>query len=177
MSSHSCFSCCSSNWWHFSPSDQMFALSFLPPREHLPVWDSVLGTGCKVSASETSLGWGSWLYKLASKLRPFETTKGSNNNYTHIKCKPRQALQWTPGLCRIDRRSVWDTVEGFHSGSAGKNLQCRWHRFDPWVRKVPWRRKRQPTPVFLPGKSHEQRSLMVCGPWGGHKKSWTGLSG
>jgi len=31
--------------------------------------------------------------------------------------------------------------------------------FDPWVRKTPWRRKRQPTPVFLPGKSHGERSL------------------
>ena len=32
-------------------------------------------------------------------------------------------------------------------------LQCRRYSFDPWVRKVPWRRKRQPTPVFLPGES------------------------
>ena len=29
-----------------------------------------------------------------------------------------------------------------------------------------WRRKRQPTPVFLPGESHEQRSLVSCSPWG-----------
>ena len=32
-------------------------------------------------------------------------------------------------------------------------------RFDPWVRKIPWRRKWQLTPVFLPEKSHGQRSL------------------
>ena len=31
--------------------------------------------------------------------------------------------------------------------------------FNPWVRKIPWRRAWQPTPVFLPGESHEQRSL------------------
>ena len=37
--------------------------------------------------------------------------------------------------------------------------QCRRCRFDPWIRKIPWRRKWQPTPVFLPGKSHEQRTL------------------
>ena len=36
--------------------------------------------------------------------------------------------------------------------------QCRGRRFDPWVGKVPWRRKWQPTPIFLPGKSHGQRS-------------------
>ena len=41
-------------------------------------------------------------------------------------------------------------------------LQCRSCRrlgFDPWVRKIPWRRAWLPTPVFLPGESHEQRSL------------------
>ena len=41
--------------------------------------------------------------------------------------------------------------------------------FDPWVRKIPWRRAWQPTPVFLPGESHGQRSLVGCGPWG-HKE-------
>ena len=47
--------------------------------------------------------------------------------------------------------------------------QCRRHkrrRFDPWVRKSPWRRKWQPTPVFLPGESHGQRSLVCYSPWG-----------
>ena len=38
------------------------------------------------------------------------------------------------------------------------------------VRKIPWRRKWQPTPVFLSGKPHEQRSLARCSPWG-HKES------
>ena len=44
--------------------------------------------------------------------------------------------------------------------------QCRRHRFNPWVRKKPWRRKWQPTLVFLPGKFHEQRSLAGYSPWG-----------
>ena len=42
--------------------------------------------------------------------------------------------------------------------------QCRRHRglgFDPWVRNIPWKRVWQPTPVFLPGKSHGQRILVV----------------
>ena len=38
--------------------------------------------------------------------------------------------------------------------------------FDPWVRKTPWQRKWQPTPVFLPGKSHGPRSLAGYSPWG-----------
>ena len=40
------------------------------------------------------------------------------------------------------------------------SLQCRRPRFDPWVRKIPWRREWQPTPVFLPGEFHRQRSLV-----------------
>ena len=36
----------------------------------------------------------------------------------------------------------------------------------PWVRKIPWRRKGQPTPVFTPGESHGQRNLMGYSPWG-----------
>ena len=37
--------------------------------------------------------------------------------------------------------------------------------FYPWVGKIPWRRKWQPTPVFLPGKSHGQRSLVGYSLW------------
>ena len=40
----------------------------------------------------------------------------------------------------------------------------RW--FDPWVGKIPWRRKWQPTPVFLPGEFYGQRNLAGCSPWG-----------
>ena len=47
--------------------------------------------------------------------------------------------------------------------------------FDPWIRKMPWRRKWQPTPAFLPGKSHGQRSLAGYSP-GGFAKSRTQLS-
>ena len=45
-------------------------------------------------------------------------------------------------------------------------LQCSRLGFDLWVRKIPWRRKWLPTPVFLPGKSHGQESLVGCSPWG-----------
>ena len=52
--------------------------------------------------------------------------------------------------------------------------QCRKHWFSPWVGKIPWRRKRQPTPIFLPGKFYGQRSLVDYSH--GVKKSQTGLS-
>ena len=58
---------------------------------------------------------------------------------------------------------------GMHSlfgGSDGRVcLQCRRTRLDHWVRKVPWKRERQPIPVFLPGESHGQRSLAGYSPW------------
>ena len=43
--------------------------------------------------------------------------------------------------------------------------QCRSCRFDPWIRKIPWRRKWQPTPDFSPEKSHGLRNLVGYGPW------------
>jgi len=44
--------------------------------------------------------------------------------------------------------------------------RCKRHGFDPWVGKIPWRRKWQPTLVFLYGKSHGRRSLVGYRPWG-----------
>ena len=45
-------------------------------------------------------------------------------------------------------------------------MQCKRPRFDPRVGKIPWRREWQPTPVFLHGKFHGQRSLAGYSPWG-----------
>ena len=55
------------------------------------------------------------------------------------------------------------TKKGFPGGASGKELacQCRTHkrfRFDPWVRKIPWKRAWLSTLVFVPGVSHGQRS-------------------
>ena len=60
---------------------------------------------------------------------------------------------------------------GFPGGAVVKNLFANAGDsgdagFNPWVRKMPWRRKWQPTPVFLPGKSQGERSLMGYSPWG-----------
>ena len=65
---------------------------------------------------------------------------------------------------------------GFPGSASGKEptSQCRSqkrHRYNPWVWKTPWKRKWQPTPVFLPGKFHRQKSLADYGPWG-HSQIW-----
>ena len=51
------------------------------------------------------------------------------------------------------------------------DCQCRRREFNPWIRKIPWRRKWKPTPVFLPGEPHEQRSLVGYSFWVLHKES------
>ena len=60
---------------------------------------------------------------------------------------------------------------GFPCGTSGKEPACQCRRlekcgFDPWFGKISWRRKWQPTLVFLPGKSHGQRNLVSYSPWG-----------
>ena len=59
--------------------------------------------------------------------------------------------------------STQNSISGEESSCQGRR-----RRFDPWVGELPWRRKWQPTPVFLPGKFHEelQRSLVSVNPWG-----------
>ena len=52
--------------------------------------------------------------------------------------------------------------------------QCRTHGFDSWVGKIPWKRKWKLIPIFLAGKSHQQRSQADNSPW--VTKSWTWLS-
>ena len=57
--------------------------------------------------------------------------------------------------------------QGFPGGSVVKNLPASLgDRFNSWIGKIPWRRKWQPTPVFLPGEFHGQRSLAGYSPWG-----------
>ena len=68
---------------------------------------------------------------------------------------------------------------GFPGGSNSKRicLQCRRSRFDPLVRKIPWRREWLPTPVFLPGEFHGQRSLEGYRAWANKGSATTeGLS-
>ena len=66
--------------------------------------------------------------------------------------------QFESAFCPHD---IWLEGEGsFPGGSVVKNLPAnvgdKRHEFDPWVRKIPFRKKWQPTAVFLPGKSHGQ---------------------
>ena len=65
------------------------------------------------------------------------------------------------GLGKWLLTNQYRTSSGFPGGTGGKEPACQWRRrrFDPWVRKIPWRRAGQLIPVFLPGESLGQRSL------------------
>ena len=74
-------------------------------------------------------------------------------------------LCWNSHSCRVSRFPRW--LSGKES-----TCRCRSHRrhgFDPWIENIPWRRKRQPTPPFLPGNS--QKSLVGYSP-GGQSQAW-----
>ena len=67
---------------------------------------------------------------------------------------------------------------GFPGGASSKESACQSRRckrcgFDPWVEKTLWSRKWQPSPVFLPRESHEQKSLVGYSPWGCRKSDTT----
>ena len=64
-------------------------------------------------------------------------------------------------------------MHGSHGKESASNadvINADQPRFNLWVRKMPWSRKWQPTPVFLPGEFHRQRSLAGYSPWG-HRES------
>ena len=67
--------------------------------------------------------------------------------------------------------SSYSCLRGFPGGPSGKEHACQHRRhkrcrFNPWIRKFPWRRAWQSTPVFLPEKSHAQRNLAGYSPKG-----------
>ena len=87
--------------------------------------------------------------------------------------------QLAPNQVHLIRATTWrgrccthlGRMLGFPGGASGKEAasqctKCKGWGFDPWVGKIPWRRARQPTPVFLPGESQEQRSLAGYSPYG-----------
>ena len=78
--------------------------------------------------------------------------------FTYIKIHPAVHL-------RSEYRKLYLSLPRWR-GHKESTCQCRRRRFNRWVRKIPWRRKWQPTPVYLPGESHGQRSLVSYRPWG-----------
>ena len=61
-------------------------------------------------------------------------------------------------------------------GPAGQCRRCKRSEFNPWIGRIPWRRKWHPSLVFLPGESHGQRNLVGYSPWGCKESNTTEAS-
>ena len=86
----------------------------------------------------------------------------------------RSLAGYSPWGCRVGldwQTSTFPVSLRWLSGKESAS-QCRCCRFNPWVGKIPWSRKWQPSLVFLPGIFHGQRSLAGYNPWG-HNQSGT----
>ena len=122
---------------------------------------------------ETSMIWYSDICQVLNWV-----TVNSLNSEENYHCKAgKDVLLWeeesTGNRQRQDLNpGLYDT--GLSCWLCGKESACqcrrrRRHGFDPWVKKIPWRKKWLPTPVFLPGKVRGQRSLAGFSSWG-HKE-------
>ena len=74
------------------------------------------------------------------------------------------------GFPQVTNLVCVSTFYGLPRWRSGSESACQCqslqrHGFDPWVGKIPWSRKRQPTPVLLPGQFHGQRGLAGYCPW------------
>jgi len=90
------------------------------------------------------------------------------DSYLRIKCAHHvficNKMLFTAMFVTVKIRSIQHPSRT--SPVAQRLKQCGGPEFNPWVRKIPWRRKWQPTPAFLPGESHGWKSLVGYSPRG-----------
>ena len=132
-----------------------------------------LGNGCLMAVFSLVFTWSSFCGCLYPNLFFLEGQEMSSPSWLHLTIiisLKILSLWGTDKYCLIP--PIWGTLTSWWLG--GKEFACQCWRLgvDPWDRKIPWRRKWQLTLVFLPGKSHGQRSWACHSPWG-HKESDT----
>ena len=144
--------------------------------------------GRRLCAESESWVLATWVIGVGAEGRftPAEATVGAkavrmgqSRAWTNWERTRTRALTWGKTGARGVSRHVrtwqqplkWDGLPRRHGGkeSASQCRRCQRHGFDPWIRKIPWSRKWKPTPVFLPGKSKGQSSLLSYRLWGGKK--------
>ena len=134
--------------------------------------------------TEGFLGWAGLVFLLGLKRfhsRPFSGPAETRTSSTEkIKFTP-SSISALRGMSKATLKIIVFSVSRANCHRLSLQLsrqrlclQCRRSGFDPWVGKIPWRRKWQPIPVPLPGKSHGQKSLVGCSPWGRKESGTTG---
>ena len=115
-------------------------------RSHSPAWDTAMSTDpCK-----------SWLLGEGR-------SQSASLTFGFVLYKGRVTV-----ISNLWKRITYRPLVGLLQWRSGKESTCNVGDVgsDPWVRKIHWRREWQPTPVFLPGESHGQGSLVGYSPWG-----------
>ena len=129
-------------------------------------WD----TASALQTGVTSLGKTPW-WSSTSKFRLLTRRKGHNLQWltgANHKTVKRDALFIVSNFF-LSKTLIWHLV--YSTGhprwlrDKGSTCQCRRCGFNPWVGKIPWRRKWQPTPELLPGKSQGQGRLVGYSPF------------
>ena len=130
---------------------------FLKPQKYVPFDPTILLSGI-------------YPWKVGSLWSNNPTFRDLSHSLTHAKwtCVQNYWLKRCRQQWKIKINLDWNQLES--TSKLIKQVKCRKRRFDPSVGKILWRRRWQPTPVFLPGKSHGQRSLVGYCPWG-HKET------
>ena len=139
-------------FWHLFLSKGMFPR--LTSKWNFINWKLPASPSGRRRLSQVSVVW-IWIVK--------------NNTWGHVLVMwPWAGDFWGPQILQMWKLTNYNSYLGLLWQLSGKEAayQCRRHGFSPWVEKIPWRRKGQLTPVFLPGESHGQRNLAGYSPWG-----------
>ena len=127
----------------------------------------------------TELNWTErlpWASQVVLENPPANTGRSYGGGHGHplwYFCleNPKDRVAWWATIQRVVNSRTWlkqfSMAQGFPTGLVRWRIYLQYRRllarlrsgFDPWIRKIPWRRKWQPSPVFLPGKSHGQRRV------------------
>ena len=157
----------------------------------------ITGVGCcfllqgifpSQGSNPNHLHWQMGSLPLASSGKPKNQSNKNTINSTKMKVYSLKTNKIDKLLPRLKKKNekrqinkiffkgnVTNKKVGFPGGTSGKEsaYECRRNKrsgFNLWARKIPWKRAWQPTPVFLPGESHQQKSLEIYSPWS-HKES------
>ena len=103
--------------------------------------------------------WETWVKSLSQE-HPHFMIQGTHSSILAWRVPWTQEPWGHKELDMTERLTLYMTA-GFLGGGSGKKICLG---FDPWVRKIPWRRERLPTPVILPEEFHGQWSLVGYSP-------------
>ena len=109
----------------------------------------------------------SLLQSCRGHLRKRKATLSHTHTHTHTNNTDKMKSVLSTDL----EYGAYKIIGGLPRWYNGQESTCQCRRskrceFSPWVQRIPWRRKWQPSQVFLPGESHGERSLVGYRPWG-----------